>query len=255
MLVDPLADLAPGWTPYRYGFNNPILYTDPLGLFESKSAAQQYAIDNGIKTGWFRDNKIVENSDGTWSIENKSANSSISDYGGELGVMTAALVVGEGVHLRDIGMDGFNALSDPSSESYNSEATVYLNWADRAYFLGSMLGLTSPTARIASASKLAPIINQTSKSLVGRSGNVMEEFVKGAARNLPSVIDGRKFTGHALDQMQNRGIISPTAVNDVIKNATQVIPGNTPGTSVYIKENLKVVTNSVGDVLTVIWNR
>src|SRR5690554_5148151 len=32
--VDPLADLAPGWTPYRYGFNNPVRYTDPTGLFE-----------------------------------------------------------------------------------------------------------------------------------------------------------------------------------------------------------------------------
>ena len=31
---DPLADLAPGWTPYRYGFNNPVRYTDPTGLFE-----------------------------------------------------------------------------------------------------------------------------------------------------------------------------------------------------------------------------
>jgi len=32
--VDPLADAAPGWTPYRYGFNNPVRYTDPTGLFE-----------------------------------------------------------------------------------------------------------------------------------------------------------------------------------------------------------------------------
>lgn len=31
---DPLAADAPGWTPYRYGFNNPISYTDPTGMFE-----------------------------------------------------------------------------------------------------------------------------------------------------------------------------------------------------------------------------
>lgn len=252
MSVDPLADLAPGWTPYRYGFNNPILYTDPVGLFESKAAAKDYAKENGIKTGWFRDNKIVENSDGTWSIDNKKEHSSISDYGGDLGVMTAALVVEEGVHLRDIGMDGFNALSDPNSESYNPNATIYLDWTDRAYFFGSMVGLASPTARVASASKAATVVNQTAKSPVGRSGNVLQEFTQGV-RNTPSVINGRKFTGHALDQMQNRGILSPTAVNDVIKNPAKILPGNTPGTSVFIRDNLKVVTNAMGDVLTVVW--
>lgn len=38
-VVDPLAEKAPGWTPYRYGFNNPIKYTDPKGLFETKFGA------------------------------------------------------------------------------------------------------------------------------------------------------------------------------------------------------------------------
>jgi uncharacterized protein RhaS with RHS repeats len=33
--VDPLADAAPGWTPYRYGLNNPINFTDPTGMLES----------------------------------------------------------------------------------------------------------------------------------------------------------------------------------------------------------------------------
>ena len=32
--IDPMADFAPGWTPYRYGFNNPMMYTDPTGMFE-----------------------------------------------------------------------------------------------------------------------------------------------------------------------------------------------------------------------------
>jgi hypothetical protein len=97
MFVDPLADFAPDWTPYRYGFNNPILYTDPDGMFESKEVAEKYAKDHDIKTGFLRNSKIVENSDGTWSIDNKKAGSSISDYGGDLGVKTSALVIGERV--------------------------------------------------------------------------------------------------------------------------------------------------------------
>jgi len=32
--VDPLAEKAPGWTPYRFCFNNPVRYTDPDGQWE-----------------------------------------------------------------------------------------------------------------------------------------------------------------------------------------------------------------------------
>ncbi len=37
--IDPLAELGITITPYRYGFNNPILYTDPFGLFEERGNA------------------------------------------------------------------------------------------------------------------------------------------------------------------------------------------------------------------------
>lgn len=36
-MVDPMAELSYDWTQYRYGFNNPIRYIDPFGLWE-KSA-------------------------------------------------------------------------------------------------------------------------------------------------------------------------------------------------------------------------
>ncbi len=32
---DPLAEEYPNWTPYRFGFNNPIRYNDPTGLLEN----------------------------------------------------------------------------------------------------------------------------------------------------------------------------------------------------------------------------
>ncbi len=95
--VDPLAEDAVDWTPFRYGFNNPILYTDPDGMFETKDAAEKYAADNKIKTGFLRDNKIVENGDGTYSIDNKKTNSSTQDFGGEIGVKTGGLVAANDV--------------------------------------------------------------------------------------------------------------------------------------------------------------
>jgi RHS repeat-associated protein len=91
---DPLSSLAPGWTPYRYGFNNPIIYTDPTGMFESKDEAKQYAKDNGIKTGLFRNNKIAKQSDGSYAIENKKEHSSIANDK-DFGVMTSALVTAD----------------------------------------------------------------------------------------------------------------------------------------------------------------
>ncbi len=46
--VDPASAAAPDWTPYRYGFNNPIIFTDPTGMFEDKSSAAAYQKEHNI---------------------------------------------------------------------------------------------------------------------------------------------------------------------------------------------------------------
>lgn len=33
-VVDPMAAFAPSYTPYRFGFNNPVYWTDPTGMYE-----------------------------------------------------------------------------------------------------------------------------------------------------------------------------------------------------------------------------
>jgi len=90
--IDPLAELAPEMTPYRFGFNNPILYSDPLGLFESREEAREYADENDIKTGLFRRNKIKKQNDGSFAIENRGDHSS-TYKDSEFGVVTGALAV------------------------------------------------------------------------------------------------------------------------------------------------------------------
>ncbi|MDV7394867.1 hypothetical protein RZS08_26010, partial [Arthrospira platensis SPKY1] len=54
--IDLVADWAPDITPFRYGFNNPILYTDPDGLFESRDEAKQHKRSNDLK-GRIKKNK------------------------------------------------------------------------------------------------------------------------------------------------------------------------------------------------------
>ena len=33
--IDKMADIMPSLTPYRFGFNNPVMWSDPTGLFEN----------------------------------------------------------------------------------------------------------------------------------------------------------------------------------------------------------------------------
>ncbi|MEM1137772.1 MAG: AHH domain-containing protein, partial [Bacteroidota bacterium] len=49
MQVDALSEVAPDYTPYRFGFNNPILFSDNLGLFESRREARRYKKQSGLK--------------------------------------------------------------------------------------------------------------------------------------------------------------------------------------------------------------
>lgn len=36
MSVDPLAELFTGHSPYHFGYNNPVMYSDPSGLAPKK---------------------------------------------------------------------------------------------------------------------------------------------------------------------------------------------------------------------------
>ena len=167
--VDPLADLAPAWTPSRYGFNNPILYTDPLGLFETRAEAREHRKQEGIK------GRIRKQDDGSFAIVHKGSDGNIKTFNNsEFGVITEFTYTERGVHFRDIGLDGFNELSNLYSESYNPNAVIQLDWADRAYYFGSLLGFASPSARVVTASKAAAQTVGSVDDLL-RAGNVADK--------------------------------------------------------------------------------
>jgi len=47
-VMDALSEMAYEQTPYRYGFNNPVFWKDPSGLFETHKQAAKFLSDNGL---------------------------------------------------------------------------------------------------------------------------------------------------------------------------------------------------------------
>uniref|UniRef100_A0A486XSH0 RHS protein n=1 Tax=Rheinheimera sp. BAL341 TaxID=1708203 RepID=A0A486XSH0_9GAMM len=90
---------------------------------------------------------------------------------------------------------------------------------------------------------------------VGRSGR-SDNFPNPRApspRNAPEVINGRSYSGHAIDRMQERGY-TPSVVENALHNGVKSA-GNTPNTMLYTDSvnKLRVVVNSkTGNVITVI---
>jgi hypothetical protein len=81
---------------------------------------------------------------------------------------------------------------------------------------------------------------------IGRRGSPIDA----TGANNPTSINGRYYTEHALDQMQGRGII-PSVVDDIIFRGTKSF-GNTPDTTTHTTEQLKVILNQSGEVVTAI---
>jgi len=102
-----------------------------------------------------------------------------------------------------------------------------------------------------------PFLDIDASAPVGRRGSPLNNTPMnppGVPRNSDSIIGGRRFTGHALDEMQNRGI-PPSVVEDAIVNGIQSqdpIPGRQRS---FSPDNRITVITEGGDVITVVPGR
>ena len=251
--VDPMAEYYYCWSPYAYCMNNPINVVDPTGTFSTRFGAWLYKLFNG-------GDQILKDTGGEYFVSTQT------EYSGDEGGVTVNRIFdwsgrNSGRDLRV--EEQWNAyIADLRFQDLcETHGMEYVRTESRSDAIAKMLQPATltimPVPLLKSGNALANSINETvreganiARTPVGRSGNVMTSVAKSS----PTIIDGTKFTAHALEQMQARGIISPSAVLDVIRHPAQVLPGRTLGTMVYIRDNLKIVTNTAGDIVTVIWH-
>lgn len=250
--ADPMAEYYYNYSPYIYCMNNPVSYVDPTGAFSTRFGAWLYKIFNG-------GDQILKDKGGEYFVSQQA------EYIGEEGGVTVNRIFdwnGRNLgKILELERQWENYIADIEFQDLiETHGIEYIRTNSRLEAIANMLQpslLTiMPNPLLKSVNGLTHSGNGIStrtvgmaQTPVGRSGNVMSSV----AKNSPITIGGTKFTGHALDQMQARGIISPRTILDVVKHPGRTFPGNRPGTIVFIKDNLKVVTNSAGDIITVMW--
>ena len=113
--VDPMAEYATQLTPYRFGFNNPVLWSDPLGLFESRKEAGRYRRQEKNGLNWFN-SSIRKQKDGTYAIETSDS----STQKNTLGDVMSDAVVGQtedGADVTTVALAGSKDIMPSSGEN------------------------------------------------------------------------------------------------------------------------------------------
>jgi len=244
---DPLG-LDGGPNLYAYCMGNPLAYIDPQGLAISAasmaSGGRWYDTLSNLfssEIAWSKD--YINNSGMPWVL-NGALNTGLDLIGGIASIPSAIGHLGEGT-------GAFSA--NPSWQNFSGVVSD-------ALVVGSVLSATASAlpsvtgSRAAAANAAASKIDDATSAHmpVGRQGAPLQNTPYQPVRNTPAQIGGQSYSGHALDQMQNRGI-PPSVVENTIRTG-QPFAGNTTGTIGYYDavNNVSVIQNAqTGNIITV----
>ena len=218
---DPIG-LAGGSNLYMYGEGNPMAYIDPLGLCASDGGFWSDVGDYLRESGTFLLGELSAVGLTAWGIvesvaSNPYQNPTIQNIKGEwermVGLYDAA------THPLDT-LNGFiGNISDTWNSGTFGQGQIF------GYVLVTAGMLAAPYASRASAAAAG---NNT--GLMGSKGFELKN-PKGVTYNTPGSVAGREYTGHAFDQMQNRGIM-PSVVENTVKVGTPTL-GKVSGTTAF----------------------
>ena len=111
--------------------------------------------------------------------------------------------------------------------------------------------LAKMSKQIAKVAKVSTESLKGGNGFLGHKGFELKNASYQPVRNKPTNIQGRFYSGHALDQMQNRGFI-PSGVEETIQRGSHSI-GKNPGTKAYynMANDMTVILNTEGRVITI----
>jgi RHS repeat-associated protein len=246
--VDALYYYSPDWTPYRFGFNNPINTNDIYGLFESKDDAKSYKRENHIR-GKISYNPKYQN----WEITNKKYSYSA---GNDLGFAEMSKFKNDGVIQSNVVHPGKKS----NTKQNQSE------WIDNFQTTLDIAGTFDPTGIVdgvnaiiyasrgewvnagISALAIIPYIGD-----LGKAEKIGSKIVKKTGEQATEVaLNG--LTEHAINQAITRGFKSADILKIVNEGKSVHSIGRYGSQVRYTLGGNTVVVNAQGKVVTVFSN-
>ncbi len=289
MSEDPLGFGGGDSNLYRYGGNDPVNRTDPSGLDDDATPPNgpakkknRNATPHGVPDGAYGQNS----SGGYYSAGGDGSGVLPSGYGS--GTTDRLVIVGGGTGafggFFDPGFDrvagpgdfspsgsggsggdggggggGTFAIDPQTLASYGPSAaagaslTSFANAMETgvSIYVTSTIGFWDAPVTVMESLYFAKTARNIT-GVLGRSGEPLINAAIQPLRNEATTISGRQFTGHALDQMQNRGFMPSVVENTISQGTTFSTRAGTTGFYDAVN-NVRVITDSAsGRIVTVI---
>ena len=144
--------------------------------------------------------------------------------------------------------------ADTRYQSFRSKTTLSLEVASLVTGgYGAVKGAMAFNKLARMPGKITKMTKLGGNGFSGRKGFEFKNARYQKHRNIPTEIRGRFYSGHALDQMQNRGF-TPSIIEEIAQNGSRVVDTR-QGTVDYYDaiNNIKLVLNTDGEVVTIFY--
>ena len=244
---------------YYQNSRGQFLSQDPV--FWESPGSQNLQNPQSLNSYSYAQNDPINSSDPT----GESPLDTISNFAGAA-ADTIASAVNAVLHPISTVKNIVSAVSNPtqtinnivsSAKSY-AETFKAANQDQRDAMIGQLggslglpvIGMTGKVGTVANVAK-GTVSSGRSGGFVGRSGFELRN-PQGVTRNTPSVINGTNFSGHAIDSIQNRGIMPSVVGNTIRVGETYPTRSGTAGFYDPVN-NVRVITDTFGKVITTMW--